>query len=136
MHVYLLNNYEELTSYRKSITINWYFLKSINFTNSNIYLNFFIFLNFNKSKAWFIRNIYLSYKTYMKNFNQKKSIFLDFFWYFYFEFLFISLIAFLPSLRVLKTSQVREDMIKTVSVMREIKVASIFLNIKFICYLY
>ena len=40
---------------------------------------------------------------------------------------FISLIAFLPSLRVLKVSQAREEMIRRVSVIREIKVVSILL---------
>ena len=39
--------------------------------------------------------------------------------------LFISLSAFLPSLRVLKTSQDREKRIRKVSVIREIKVISI-----------
>ena len=39
--------------------------------------------------------------------------------------LFISLSAFLPSLRVLKTSQEREKRIRKVSVIREIKVISI-----------
>ena len=34
--------------------------------------------------------------------------------------LFISVKAFLPSLRVLKTSQVREEIIRMVSVIREI----------------
>jgi len=34
--------------------------------------------------------------------------------------LFISVRAFLPSLRVLKTSQVREEIIRMVSVIREI----------------
>jgi len=33
--------------------------------------------------------------------------------------LFISVRAFLPSLRVLKTSQVREEIIRTISVIRE-----------------
>ena len=42
--------------------------------------------------------------------------------------LFISVRAFLPSLRVLKISQVREDMKKAVSVIREIKVVSILLD--------
>ncbi len=39
--------------------------------------------------------------------------------------LFISVRAFLPSLRVLKTSQVREEIIRMVSIIREIKVVSI-----------
>jgi len=41
--------------------------------------------------------------------------------------LFISVKAFLPSLRVLKTSQVREEIIRMVSVIREIYVVSILL---------
>ena len=41
--------------------------------------------------------------------------------------LFISVKAFLPSLRVLKTSQEREEIIRMVSVTREISVASILL---------
>ena len=39
--------------------------------------------------------------------------------------LFISVKAFLPSLRVLKTSQEREKMIRMVSIIKEIKVVSI-----------
>ena len=56
--------------------------------------------------------------------NQSKNIkYLYFFWNIYFEsLLFISMRAFLPSLRVLKTSQDREDTIKTVSTVREKKV--------------
>ena len=56
--------------------------------------------------------------------NQSKNIkYLYFFWNIYFEsLLFISMRAFLPSLRVLKTSQDREDTIKTVSIVREKKV--------------
>ena len=41
--------------------------------------------------------------------------------------LFISVKAFLPSLRVLKTSQVIEEIIRMVSVIREIRVVSILL---------
>ena len=41
--------------------------------------------------------------------------------------LFISVKAFLPSLRVLKTSQVREEMIRMVSVIKEMRVVSISL---------
>ena len=41
--------------------------------------------------------------------------------------LFISVKAFLPSLRVLKTSQDREEIIRMVSVIREIWVVSILL---------
>ena len=39
--------------------------------------------------------------------------------------LFISVRAFLPSLRVLKTSQVKDEIIRMVSVIREIWVVSI-----------
>ena len=42
-------------------------------------------------------------------------------------YLFISAKAFLPSLRDLKTSQVREEIIRMVSVIREIWVVSILL---------
>ena len=42
-------------------------------------------------------------------------------------FLFISVNAFLPSLRVLKTNQDREEKIRMLSVTREIRVASILL---------
>ena len=41
--------------------------------------------------------------------------------------LFISVRAFLPSLRFFKTSQVRVEMIRMVSVIREIKVVLILL---------
>jgi len=41
--------------------------------------------------------------------------------------LFISVKAFLPSLRVLKISQVREEMIRMVSVIRDICVVSMLL---------
>ena len=41
--------------------------------------------------------------------------------------LFISVKAFLPSLRVLKTSQVREEIIRMVRVMREKRFVSILL---------
>ena len=41
--------------------------------------------------------------------------------------LFISIKAFLPSLRVLKISQDREEMIRMVSVIKEIKVVSKFI---------
>ena len=46
---------------------------------------------------------------------------------FYALSLFISVKAFLPSLRVLKTSQDKEEMIRIVSVIREIRVVSILL---------
>ena len=44
--------------------------------------------------------------------------------------LFLSFRAFLPSLRVIKTSQERDETTKKVSVKREIKVVSIWLDIK------
>ena len=43
--------------------------------------------------------------------------------------LFISVKAFLPSLRVLKTSQDREEIIRMVSIIREVWVVSIFANL-------
>ena len=52
----------------------------------------------------------------------KEFYILDIFSDSYFESLFISWRAFLPSLRVLKTSQDRDKVIKKVSVIREIKV--------------
>ena len=48
----------------------------------------------------------------------------------YFEFLLISVRAFLPSLRVLKTSQEREKIIKNKSKIREITFKLILLAIK------
>ena len=54
-----------------------------------------------------------------------KLCILDFFLDIYFEYLFISLIAFLPSLRVLIASQPRNKVINAVSVVREIKNKSI-----------
>ena len=53
--------------------------------------------------------------------------FLNFFCDIYDLSLFISFKAFLPSLRVLKTSQKREEEIIIVSVIREIRVVSILL---------
>ena len=52
-----------------------------------------------------------------------------FFLYVYSESLFISLSAFLPSLRVLSTSQEIEEIIKKESVIRERKVVLILKNI-------
>ena len=48
----------------------------------------------------------------------------------YFEFLFISFKAFLPSFKVLKTSQEIDEIIKTVSIIKEKKVVLIGLSIK------
>ena len=56
----------------------------------------------------------------------KKTIFLNLFWCIYFESLFISFRAFLPSFRVLKTSQEREMIIRMVSIIREKKVVLTF----------
>ena len=44
---------------------------------------------------------------------------------FYFKSLFIDLRPFLPSFRILKKSQDREEIMKTVSEIRDIKVVSI-----------
>jgi len=57
----------------------------------------------------------------------KNNIFLNVFCDIYDLSLFISARAFLPSLRVLITSQVREEMIIIVSVIRDINVGSILL---------
>ena len=57
----------------------------------------------------------------------EKSIDLNDFWDTYYLSLFISVKAFLPSLSVLKTSHVREEIIRMVSVIREIWVVSILL---------
>ncbi len=75
------------------------------------------FPNFHKEKFLNMRNIFLFRKTYKINEN---SIFLKMFIVFHDLSLFISVRAFLPSLRVLKMSQVREEIIRTVSVIREI----------------
>ena len=58
----------------------------------------------------------------------KNSVFWNSF--IYEESLFISFRAFMPSLRVLKTSQESENIIRIASVRREIKVVSILLAIK------
>ena len=58
----------------------------------------------------------------------KNSIFSIDFWDIYGLSLLISVKAFLPSLRVLKISQDREEMITIVSVNREIKVGLILFN--------
>ena len=64
-----------------------------------------------------------------KNYKSKKIIFLPKFYIWdvlgnYDLFLFISFKAFLPSLRVLKTSQKREEIIMIVSVVKETIVKS------------
>ena len=56
-----------------------------------------------------------------------KILFLNDSWDDYDLSLFISVRAFLPSLRVLKISQVREEIIRIVSVIKEIWVVSILL---------
>ena len=65
----------------------------------------------------------------LKKFNKSNEnpIFLNVFCDIYDLSLFISVRAFLPSLRVLKISQEKEEIIKMVSVIREIKVVSILL---------
>ena len=57
-----------------------------------------------------------------------KILFFNDFYDIYNLSLFISVRAFLPSLRVLKTSQEKEETIRMVRVMREIKVVFILLN--------
>ena len=59
----------------------------------------------------------------MKNF-----LFKNFFCETYDLSLFISVRAFLPSLRVLKTSQDNDETIRVVSVIKEIKVVSMLFN--------
>ena len=95
----------------------------------------FIYVFYAFPKLWegkvlkFLEYIYLVSKTY------KSKIFIKFnqilyFWMFIVFHdlsLFISVKAFLPSLRVLKTSQVREEIINTIRVIREIWVVSILL---------
>ena len=51
--------------------------------------------------------------------SNENSLFLKVFWDIYYISLSISLNAFLPSLRVLKTSQESEEIIRMVSVIRE-----------------
>ena len=57
----------------------------------------------------------------------ENTIFLNDFCDIYDLSFFISVKAFLPSLRVLKTSQESEEMIRMVSVIREMRVVSILL---------
>ena len=57
----------------------------------------------------------------------KILLFLMISWDIYDLSLFISVKAFLPSLRVLKTSQEKEEIIRMESVIREIRVVSILL---------
>ena len=54
-------------------------------------------------------------KILIKNFKIHKLVFTI-----YGEFLLISFRAFLPSLRVLNTSQEREEIIRTISIIKEI----------------
>jgi len=82
-----------------------------------------IFTNFHKEKFLNKEYIFLVSKTYKsKSFIKlmKNLYFKMIFWDIYDLSLFISVRAFLPSLRVLKTSQDREEMIRMVSVIREI----------------
>ena len=97
--------------------------KGSKLVNSNIYLSFLWFPKLSWGKFLFIRHIFISKiveliklwkKVLIKNLKVYK-IFSDI----YGESLLISFRAFLPSLRVLNTSQEREKIIKTVSVVRE-----------------
>ena len=54
---------------------------------------------------------------------------LNFFWDIYLESFFISLRAFLPSFSVLNTNQDKNEIIKTVSIIRDIKDVVILLVI-------
>ena len=101
-------------------------------TNSSIYYSFlWSSQTFFKGKVFNIRNIsfYLVKLINLKKFNKSNEnpIFLNVFCDIYELSLFISVRAFLPSLRVLKISQEKEEIIKMVSVIREIKVVSILL---------
>ncbi len=58
----------------------------------------------------------------------KNSIYLNVFCDNYDLSFFISVRAFLPSLRVLKTSQDRDEIIRVVSVIKEINVVSMLFN--------
>ena len=81
------------------------------------------FLNFKNLTFWSLKFINLGiFINLMKNLSL-----LNDFWDYYDLSLFISVKAFLPSLRVLKTSQDREKMIRKVSEIREIKVVSILI---------
>ena len=77
----------------------------------------------------FLEYIFLVSKTYKSKSvrNLMKTFFLNEFLRFYDLSLDISVKAFLPSLRVLNTSQDREKMIRMVSVIKEIWVVSILL---------
>ena len=61
----------------------------------------------------------------IKTYRSKKNYIFKMFFDIYYLSLFISFRAFLPSLRVLKRSQDREEIIRNVSVIKEIKVGSI-----------
>ena len=58
----------------------------------------------------------------------KNPLFLNVFCGIYDQSLFISLRAFLPSLRVVKVSQDRAEMIRMISIIKEMKVVSILLT--------
>ena len=106
------------------------------FNYANIQILAFIKVFYAFPKLWegkvfkFLEYIYLVSKTYKSN----QILHFQMFIVFHDLSLFISVKAFLPSLRVLKTSQAREEIIRMVSVIREIWVVSIlFANlIKFL----
>ena len=85
-----------------------------------------IFKKFHKENNLSIRNISLLVS---KNYKYKSIINLmkNLYFKIYNLSLFISFKAFLPSLRVLKTSQDREDIIRMVRITRDIRVGSIFI---------
>ena len=76
---------------------------------------FYDLLNYHEENSD-ISVIFLLSKTYK---SKKNTIFLNVFCDIYNLFLFISFRAFLPSLRVLKVSQEREEMIRNISVIKE-----------------
>ncbi|MBW3055466.1 hypothetical protein CU307_07620 [Prochlorococcus marinus str. MU1411] len=83
--------------------------------------------NFYKEKFLYIGNIFFSFKTYKSKFLinlGKITILLNFICDIYNLSLLISVKAFLPSLRVLKTSEERENIIRIVSIIREKRVVS------------
>ena len=89
-----------------------------------------IFPKFHKEKFLFIRNIFFVSKTYkFKIFkeNIQNSLFLVVFCDVKDKSSFISSKAFLPSFKVVVSSQEREEIIKMVSVISEKKVVSMLL---------
>ena len=91
-----------------------------------------IFINFKKKSRYLARIFIINSKDYKSKTLISLSKILDFelFLLYYELFFLISLRASLPSLRVLRTSQEREEIITIVSVNREMVVESILKAIK------